>query len=267
MNNVPQSCPKCGKQNQIDSVYCYECGTRISSNALPSIEQPASKSFCPKCNTAKVDNEAAFCHQCGSPYAAINKVNNVPQDSKFKTREEYDAWKRQKAVESQGKTKRENHQIISSKMPVMESNVTMKKEDTISVTASAETKTTKKCPACAEEILVEAKKCKHCGEYIEPKNGTSNKQTGSTQGEQILPNSIVCTRCKRNMVPISKSTTYGAGGRMLGTSTLVCPLCGSPDYKLNDEDAAKAANYRAGNGCLLTIFVIAGMIYYFFFNN
>lgn len=36
----------------------------------------------------------------------------------------------------------------------------------------------KKCPFCAEEILTDAKKCKHCGEFIEKNisNGTSNKR-------------------------------------------------------------------------------------------
>ncbi|OGU27074.1 MAG: hypothetical protein A2057_02715 [Ignavibacteria bacterium GWA2_35_9] len=26
---------------------------------------------------------------------------------------------------------------------------------------------TKKCPYCSEEILIDAKKCKHCGEYLD----------------------------------------------------------------------------------------------------
>ena len=33
----------------------------------------------------------------------------------------------------------------------------------------------KKCPFCGEEILVTAKKCKHCGEWLEGKQGATEK--------------------------------------------------------------------------------------------
>jgi hypothetical protein len=36
---------------------------------------------------------------------------------------------------------------------------------------------TKRCPACAEEILIEAKKCKHCGEIL----GTWSEQPAKTE--------------------------------------------------------------------------------------
>ena len=40
---------------------------------------------------------------------------------------------------------------------------------------------TKKCPYCAEEIQAEAKKCKHCVEWLEDKDG---KKAASTEAEQ-----------------------------------------------------------------------------------
>ncbi|MDA8404788.1 MAG: hypothetical protein M0Z56_11460 [Desulfobacteraceae bacterium] len=49
-------------------------------------------------------------------------------------------------------------------------------------------KETKECPACAELININAKKCKHCGEYLSKSNNEKilvvNNQTEST-GSQV----------------------------------------------------------------------------------
>lgn len=37
---------------------------------------------------------------------------------------------------------------------------------------------TKPCPFCSEQILVDAKKCKHCGEFLDPKLIRQNKKSG-----------------------------------------------------------------------------------------
>ena len=43
---------------------------------------------------------------------------------------------------------------------------------------------TKQCPYCSEEILITAKKCKHCGEYID---GELRKaRVESTKQEKIV---------------------------------------------------------------------------------
>lgn len=43
-----------------------------------------------------------------------------------------------------------------------------------------ESEETKKCPYCSEQILITAKKCKHCGEWLEE----SKERKGSTWQEK-----------------------------------------------------------------------------------
>lgn len=47
---------------------------------------------------------------------------------------------------------------------------------------------TKKCPFCSEEILITAKKCKHCGEWLEisqQRKGTDWSEKGSAEARSV----------------------------------------------------------------------------------
>jgi uncharacterized membrane protein YvbJ len=47
---------------------------------------------------------------------------------------------------------------------------------------------TRKCPYCSEQILITAKKCKHCGEWLEEVNkreGTSWQEKGSSDARSV----------------------------------------------------------------------------------
>lgn len=50
---------------------------------------------------------------------------------------------------------------------------------------SSQSAPTQKCPFCAEEILVDAKKCKHCGEFLEEKPVVI-EQTSKRYKKQML---------------------------------------------------------------------------------
>ena len=58
-------------------------------------------------------------------------------------------------------------------------------------------KETKQCPYCGEEILAVAKKCKHCGEWLEPKEPEKEKKMIECPvcGEDVEEGTDICPYC------------------------------------------------------------------------
>lgn len=55
---------------------------------------------------------------------------------------------------------------------------------------------TKRCPYCGEKILAVAKKCKHCGEWLEIKETEKEKKACPVCGELVDSDINVCPYCK-----------------------------------------------------------------------
>ena len=64
---------------------------------------------------------------------------------------------------------------------------------------------TKSCPFCAEDILFEAIKCKHCGEMLTPGIEHQQKQTKSRQMPNVARGEVLCPNCHGIVVPKRKS--------------------------------------------------------------
>lgn len=81
---------------------------------------------------------------------------------------------------------------------------------------------TKRCPYCGEEIFAVAKKCKHCGEWMEQKEPEKEKKACPVCGELIDEGLKICPYCKEqthfeeNMsVGLSQESVNGADNNQL----------------------------------------------------
>lgn len=68
---------------------------------------------------------------------------------------------------------------------------------------------TKNCPYCGEEILAVAKKCKHCGEWLEPKDTEKKMRECPICGEYVSEDTEVCPYCNERITesePVKEAT-------------------------------------------------------------
>ena len=76
------------------------------------------------------------------------------------------------------------------------------------------------CPYCAESIMPDAIKCKHCGEWLQSKSVADDLRPKATQGATMQ-----CKKCS-NIVPITWESTFTA------IRNAKCPSCGNSPYQL-----------------------------------
>lgn len=62
---------------------------------------------------------------------------------------------------------------------------------------------TKKCPMCAEEVLVDAVKCKHCGSMLDGSEATSSQV--QVDPKVASGKALVCQHCSGEMKKKSKA--------------------------------------------------------------
>lgn len=99
---------------------------------------------------------------------------------------------------------------------------------------------TKRCPYCGEEILAVAKKCKHCGEWLEEKRS----KACPVCGEQIDEDASICPHCKEKLETtneniVNKNSYYDdmtenylyckSCKRKISDGASSCPHCGDSD--------------------------------------
>jgi predicted RNA-binding Zn-ribbon protein involved in translation (DUF1610 family) len=97
-----------------------------------------------------------------------------------------------------------------------------------------------KCPWCAEEILAEAKKCKHCGEFLTGDSPDAVAEDAGPVADDETPE----VEGKSGWKKAQEVATYGRRKKLsaVGDRTdhgLACPKCGGTQFTAKRSKAGK----------------------------
>jgi hypothetical protein len=114
-----------------------------------------------------------------------------------------------------------------------------------------DTPATKRCPWCAEEILVDAKKCKHCGEYLTDDSAAplQKESEGAPPGPLDLARRLASGEIPASTTPPPVAPSSPRGRQKLsdaGTKTdggLACPKCGGNQFTAKRSKKGKAIGF------------------------